>query len=123
MQSFELNDAQSAVVGAPLGEKIFLEGPAGAGKSSAAVARLLALLEAGVPGGSILLWVPQRTLGLPYLQALRQPGTAAGGIPSLLTIGGLARRMVDLFWPLVAERSDFANPDLPPAFLTLETAQ
>lgn len=121
--NFELNEAQRAVVAAPLAEPIFLEGPAGAGKTSAALARLLAKLEAGVPGGEILIWLPQRTLGLPYLQALRQPGVAPGGVPALLTVGGLARRMVDLFWPLVAESAGFAQPDQPPAFLTLETAQ
>jgi hypothetical protein len=38
-------------------------------------------------------------------------------------MGGLARRMVDLFWPLAAETAGFAHPDQPPVFLTLETAQ
>ena len=42
---------------------------------------------------------------------------------TLATIGGLARRMVDLFWPLVAGPAGFAHPDQPPVFLTLETAQ
>ena len=31
--------------------------------------------------------------------------------------------MVDLFWPLAAEAAGFAQPDQPPVFLTLETAQ
>ena len=39
------------------------------------------------------------------------------------TVGGLARRMVDLFWPLAADKAGFAHPDRPPVFLTLETAQ
>jgi hypothetical protein len=39
------------------------------------------------------------------------------------TVGGLARRMMDLFWPVAAEAAGFANPDQPPVFLTLETAQ
>jgi len=30
---------------------------------------------------------------------------------------------VDLFWPIAAEAAGFANPDQPPVFLTLETAQ
>ncbi|MBE3037586.1 MAG: hypothetical protein IMZ62_02060 [Chloroflexi bacterium] len=42
---------------------------------------------------------------------------------TLATVGGLARRMVDLFWPLAAETAGFAHPDQPPVFLTLETAQ
>jgi hypothetical protein len=39
------------------------------------------------------------------------------------TVGGLARRMVDLFWPLAADVAGFVHPDQPPVFLTLETAQ
>jgi hypothetical protein len=39
------------------------------------------------------------------------------------TIGGLARRMVDLFWPIAGEAAGFVHPDQPPVFLTLETAQ
>jgi hypothetical protein len=42
---------------------------------------------------------------------------------TILTAGGLARRMVELFWPLVAQDAGFAHPDQPPVFLTLETAQ
>jgi hypothetical protein len=38
-------------------------------------------------------------------------------------VGGLARRMVDLFWPLAADAAGFAHPNQPPVFLTLETAQ
>ena len=33
------------------------------------------------------------------------------------------QRMVDLFWPLVADKAGFAHPNRPPTFLTLETAQ
>jgi hypothetical protein len=42
---------------------------------------------------------------------------------TLLTVGGLAQRMVDLFWPLVADKAGFAHPEQPPTFLTLETGQ
>jgi hypothetical protein len=31
--------------------------------------------------------------------------------------------MIDLFWPLISEAASFAQPDQPPVFLTLETAQ
>jgi len=118
-----LTPAQLELVQRPQEAKIFLEGPAGCGKTTAGVERLLALMAAGVPGSSILLLVPQRTLAEPYYQALRTPGVLAGGMVTVLTVGGLARRMVELFWPLVAERAGFAHPERPPLFLTLETAQ
>ena len=101
----------------------FLTGPAGAGKTTAAVARLRHLLMEGVPGHEILVLLPQRTLGRPYVEALRDRHLPPGGEVSLLTMGGLARRMVDLFWPLVAEEAGFAHPESPPRFLTMETAQ
>ncbi len=106
-----------------LGPKIFLEGPPGAGKTTLAVARMLDLLAAGVPGGSILVLTPQRTLAAPYLAAIRSPEAPPGEPVTVLTVGGLARRSLDLFWPLVAADAGFAQPDAPPIFLTLETAQ
>jgi hypothetical protein len=103
--------------------KIFLEGVAGSGKTTAGVGRLFYLLELGVQAGSILLLVPQRTLATPYITALRESVSLTGGMVSALTVGGLAQRMVDLYWPLVAEQAGFSKPDELPIFLTLETAQ
>jgi len=107
----------------PPQSRIFLEGPAGTGKTTAGAARLLRLLEAGIPASEILILLPQRTLGTPYLEALNQPEAFTGGMVSLLTVGGLARRMVELFWPLISAQAGFSRPDEPPTFLTLETAQ
>ncbi len=76
-----------------------------------------------MPGDAILVWVPQRTLAAPYYEALRNTDTLTGGPVAVLTVGGLARRMVDLYWPLIAADAGFADPDRPPTFLTLETAQ
>ena len=118
-----LKEGQRAVVAEALHEVIFLEGPAGTGKSSAAVARMLALLEAGVPAGQILIWVPQRLLGYAYQSAFNQPTVKAGGTPTILTIGGLASRMIRLFWQIIAEQAGFGKPDQPAVFLTMETAQ
>jgi len=114
---------QLAIIERPHDAKIFLEGPAGAGKTTAGVERLLHLMALGVPADSVLLLLPQRTLGTPYYQALRHPGVVAGGTVDVLTVGGLAQRMVDLFWPLVAEEVGFGKPEQLPVFLTLETAQ
>ncbi len=119
----KLTPAQRDLVQLPQQSRVFLEGPAGSGKTTAAVGRMLRLLEAGVPGEQMLVLVPQRALGAPYAEALRSPDAPPGGQVSLLTAGGLARRMVDLFWPLVAREAGFAHPERPPSFLTLETAQ
>ena len=119
----ELTSDQLHLIASPLDTSIFLEGPAGCGKTTAGVERLLHLMASGIPGRNILLLIPQRTLAAPYTQALQTPGVVAGGLVDVVTVGGLARRMVDLFWPLAAEAAGFANPDQPPTFLTLETAQ
>ncbi|MBN1955394.1 MAG: hypothetical protein JW900_10135 [Anaerolineae bacterium] len=123
MMAFTLTDRQLELVNCPVERRIFLEGPAGAGKTTAGVGRLLHLLRSGVAGCSILVFVPQRTLAAPYHEVLRRPTVGAGEQVTISTVGGLAQRMVDLFWPLVAQDADFAHPDLPPVFLTLETAQ
>lgn len=122
-ESVALSKQQRALVERPIESKIWLEGPAGTGKTTAGVQRLLHLLEAGVPAESILLIVPQLALASPYREALRQPTVEPGGQVTGLTVGGLAHRMVELFWPLIAEEAGFGKPDQPPTFLTLETAQ
>lgn len=123
MPPIPLTPAQIALVERPLDARVFLEGPAGSGKTTTGVERLLYLMAQGARADSILLLVPQRTLASPYYVALRHPGVLAGGVVDVLTIGGLAQRMLDLFWPLAAEAAGFTHPDRPPVFLTLETAQ
>lgn len=118
-----LSPLQRQIVDSPLDSKLFVSGPAGTGKTTAGVERMRFLLEQGVPGDSILMLTPQRSLQEQYLDLLYSPERAAGGEATPATIGGLARRMCDLFWPLVGEAAGFAHPDQPPAFLTLETAQ
>lgn len=133
--TIELTSLQIALIERSLSTRIFLEGPAGTGKTTVGVERLLYLMagrtgssgntgdSGGVRADSILLLVPQRTLANPYYVALQNPGVVAGGVVSVLTVGGLAQRMVNLFWPVVAEEVGFAFPDEPPVFLTLESAQ
>jgi hypothetical protein len=107
----------------PYTGRVFIEGPSGTGKSSAAAARLQAMIEAGIPGHSILMLVPQRTLAYPYYEVMGQPVLPPGTMPDVFTLGGLARRLVDLFWPMLARNAGFAHPDRPPVFLNVETAQ
>ncbi len=118
-----LTNAQIEVITAPLSAKLFLEGPPGSGKTTAAVRRLAFLMENGVPAEQILVLAPQRTLAIPYVDSLHRPDYPDGGLASTITIGGLAQRMVQLFWPAIAGEAGFSHPELPPVFLTLETAQ
>jgi hypothetical protein len=117
------NADQLNIAHASLDAKVFLSGPAGCGKTTAGVERMEYLLEQGIRTDSLLILTPQRTLQETYLASFRAPETAPGGEVTFATVGGLARRMVDLFWPLAAEAAGFAHPDQPPVFLTLETAQ
>ncbi|MCJ7435399.1 MAG: hypothetical protein MUO77_18110, partial [Anaerolineales bacterium] len=121
--AISFNLIQRQIIDAPLDAHLFVSGPAGAGKTSAGIARLTRLLDQGVPAEQILVITPQRSLQEPYLDVIRSPFRSAGGEVTPATFGGLARRMVDLFWPIAAEQAGFARPDQPPIFLTLETAQ
>jgi hypothetical protein len=121
--STSLSLLQHQVIHSPLDSKLFVSGPAGTGKTTAGVERMRYLLAQGVSGESILMLTPQRTLQEPYLDLLYSPERSAGGEVTPATIGGLARRTCDLFWPLAADAAGFAHPDQPPVFLTLETAQ
>lgn len=84
---------------------------------------MLTLVRSGIPAESILVLVPQRTLAHPYYDAIHDPSFPAGGIPDIVTLGGLGQRLISLFWPLIARSSGFAKTDQPLSFLTLETAQ
>ncbi len=119
----EMNAGQKRVAQFPLDRKVFLFGYSGTGKTTAGVERLNYLLRTGVPANEILVLTPQRTLQDPYLSIIHSVERPAGGEVTTATIGGLARRMCDLFWPLAAGQAGFAFPDQPPIFLTLETAQ
>lgn len=104
---------------------VFLKGPASAGKTTAALMRLENIILSDPSGVSdpILVLVPQRSLASPYLQHLNNLKHSATDQVSVQTMSSLVRRMVDLFWPLIASSSNFRHPFEKPRFLTLETSQ
>jgi hypothetical protein len=106
-----------------LDKRVFLEGAAGTGKTTAAIERVKQLIRSGAPPSSILIIVPQATLAVPYRQALRRARVEGAGSVRTATLGGLAVEMLDLFWPLIAEDVGFARPTQRPHFLSLELAQ
>lgn len=118
-----LSEQQMKLINAPIQGQIFVEGPAGCGKTTAAVERMNQLVHLGIPQQSLLILVPQRSLVLPYQTALQAANYPAGGAVAVLTLGGLAQRMISLFWPMLGTNAGFKYPAHPPQFLTLETAQ
>lgn len=119
----KLTNLQCQAAEAGLNKKCFLSGPAGAGKTTAGVERMRSLLAKGIRADSILVLTPQRTLQEPYRALLQIPGANPGNEVTFATLGGLARRMVELFWPLAVEAAGFSHIEQAPTFLTLETAQ
>lgn len=116
-------DAASSVVDDGLLERrVFLEGPVGCGKTTYATRHLLRLLELGAQPDRILVLVPQVTLARPFQLALHE-SPFSGGAVNILTAAGLARKAVETWWPLIAERMGFGNPAREPTFLNVETAQ
>ena len=119
----DLTAEQHQLLELPLSSKLFLSGPAGTGKTTAGTLWLKKLLHAGIPAHQILVFTPQRALAEPYEAVLWDETELSNSLLTTMTLGGLARRMVDLFWPAISRKTSVAHPDRPPHFLTLETAQ
>ena len=110
--------ASPDIIAAPT---LFLEGPAGAGKTTLAIDRIRSLIDGGVSPDSILLLTPHRGYTLSYEEAIDQRSWYGLG---KATIGGLARRYVSLFWPEVLAHSTYPFVrGQEPTFLTYEVAQ
>ena len=114
---------QHSVFDSTFDKRIYVTGPAGSGKTTSGVEYLRHAVNAGIPADSILVLTPQRSLAKPYRSLVSAADFPANGHVSVLTFGGLAQRLISLFWPLVAANAGFKNPKKPPQFLTLETSQ
>jgi hypothetical protein len=114
---------QENVLAAAQRGNTFLSGKAGTGKTSVALQHIIKLVKNGVSGNQILIIIPQRMLAKPYYDLIQSFDLPSGSIPAIATLGGLAQRMITLFWPLVRAQYGFFQKDSPPIFLTLETAQ
>ncbi len=118
----DLSRKQIKVIESDLGSSSFLYGPAGTGKSTAGVGRLNFLVRNGIPGNRILLLFPQRTLAAIYQEAINSIAFQGNSLPVIATFGGLARRTIELYWPLITAENGLFNPNKLPTFLTLESS-
>ena len=101
---------------------LFLSGPASSGKTSAALLRLQNILNSST-NAPVLVLVPQRSLAVPYHNNLQAMKIAEGDRVSIQTMSSMVRRMINLFWPVIASYQIFKQPFEAPRFLTLETSQ
>lgn len=104
-------------------DSVFIFGAFGSGKTQAGLDWFDQLIQKGTPADEVLILVPQRSIGMPYFIKSQESPACLSGFPTLITINGLARRMIQMFWPLVCESTYFANPKSQPTFLSIETAQ
>lgn len=104
---------------------LFLHGPASSGKTSAALLRLQNILttQSDNSGKTVLVLLPQKSLAMPYQDLIKEIHQSQGESVSIQTMSSLVRRMISLFWPVIASHQLFKHPYEAPRFLTLETSQ
>lgn len=100
-----------------------LFGPAGTGKSLALQYRLRSLLEAGQSAYTIMVLVAEPEHAQPYLATIEEGGALPFTELIITTYHHLARRMVALFWPMLARAAGFDRPSEPPTFLSYDLGQ
>jgi hypothetical protein len=113
------------------GASLWGHGSAATGKSTALVWRLWLMLDKGVRADQVLCLVPQRGLAERYqsmitlrtLDAERRGVRTGSMAVDITTYYGLGRRLVALFWPVLAPLAGFSRGDEEPIFLTIEAAE
>lgn len=103
--------------------KLFAEGIAATGKTTAAVLHIGWLLGRRVSARDITIIVPQPLLAWPYRAFEASERQVPGAEINITTYGSIARRAVGLFWPIVAETLGHQTVRGAPVFLNAEAAQ
>lgn len=120
----EFNTFQQSIIESPKHSRLFVSGPMGAGKTTAAYERLAEIRGVlNIFPGTILVLTPQRTMSDPYIRLADYKYQLNSSRIELNTMSGLVRRLVKLFWPLLSGKTLFNNPYQAPLFLTAESAQ
>ncbi len=119
MYPFAFTGQQREVIEAAPNERIWLSGKAGCGKTTAAAERVRFLLERSDAWPNVLVFTPGRNYCGPY-----QGIISADGIrPTVTTYNSYVQNCLKLFWPLIADRTEFGRRKTYPMFLTIEAAQ
>ena len=110
---------QRRIIEADPNERIFVSGRAGCGKTAAAAERVRFLLENADAWPQVLVFTPGRNYDGLYREILSPDGLR----PSVTTYNSYVQNCLKLFWPLIADRTEFGRRKNFPMFLTIEAAQ
>lgn len=110
---------QRRIIEADPDERIRVSGRAGCGKTSAAAERVRFLLENADAWPQVLVFTPGRNYDGPYREILSRDGLR----PAVTTYNSYVQNCLKLFWPLIADRTEFGRRKSFPMFLTIEAAQ
>ena len=110
---------QRRIIEADPDERIRVSGRAGCGKTSAAAERVRFLLENADAWPQVLVFTPGRNYDGPYREILSRDGLR----PAVTTYNSYVQNCLKLFWPLIADRTEFGRRKNFPMFLTIEAAQ
>ena len=110
---------QRRIIEADPDERIRVSGRAGCGKTSAAAERVRFLLENADAWPQVLVFTPGRNYDGPYREILSRDGLR----PAVTTYNSYIQNCLKLFWPLIADRTEFGRRKNFPMFLTIEAAQ
>lgn len=100
---------------------LFLEGPAGSGKTRAAIQYLnRAIQKQGIAPEQVLVLVPPSQLNISYQQDISIPPGRKN--PLIATLSSFARRSIRRFWPLLKQVLPVDAAVQEPVFLTSDLA-